>query len=120
MDSLGQPPKKVSSLSEEDRKLATPASNDEDSADKEAASINNEDLDRKAAQNEHKREQSFKNHFETLMIGALWIIGISSIAVFLIFILHMIFPICCAGAGCRKSNSKMCRCFCSAVLAERR
>jgi hypothetical protein len=51
-------------------------------------------LEREAAEQEHDRNQKFRNHFEKIAIGALWILAFGLLAIALIWLYHMVTPIC--------------------------
>ena len=50
------------------------------------------ELERKARQNEHKRSESFKNHFENVAICTLWIVAALALAVGVTWFWHLLMP----------------------------
>lgn len=84
---------------EDDAKILEPSPDAAvDTGTKEAALLTRgkteKELKKEAALKEHDRSQKFKDHFERIAIGLLWIAAASLLVIFMSWLWHMVTPSC--------------------------
>lgn len=69
---------------------------EDDQAAKEAAQLASgaaiKDLEREARENEHRRTQEFRDHFELLSLGMLYVLFLGFIILAAAWVLHLVLP----------------------------